>query len=141
MTHVYFWFILHRSAVVASKLVEKHGHGEELKKHLKCVVSIPLLPFCVFWTSFLQNVDHVEGIECHSNFENRQVIGILTPAAFSGQVRSLTYGVRSEPLHDLQRSQLRNALSARGAFTRRLNLQDVVEVSQLVHLRFFLKVT
>ena len=31
MIHVNIWFILHRSAVIISKLVKKHGRGEQLK--------------------------------------------------------------------------------------------------------------
>ena len=53
---------------------------------------------------------------------------LLTPTAFLGQVRSLTYDVISEPLHGLQMSQLRNALTARGDVTGKWNLQDLVSI-------------
>ena len=42
--HVNFWFILHRLARVASKLVQKPGRDKQSKKYLQFAVFTPLLP-------------------------------------------------------------------------------------------------
>ena len=66
---------------------------------------------------------------------------LAIPAAFSGQVRSLTFDVISEPLHGPQIPQVRNALSVRADFTRRWNLQDLVSSRSLTTCisRFFIQ--
>ena len=53
-------------------------------------------------------------------------LDLVTPTALSSQVRSLTYDVINEPLHDPQMSQPYNALSARVTFTGRWDLQDLL---------------
>ena len=60
--HVIFWFILHRSAKAASKLVQKLGRDKRSTKYVQFAVFIPLLlPIYIFVDLFFfRNIDHVK---------------------------------------------------------------------------------